>query len=114
MAYRAEWEVLSGAQVERLRAAGRTVQVLGVDKVLRVGRVNLADGEPFARVTVWGPDELGAAFVGIELDDGAARPGTPMRPHSVLTEHLIDELGQPTRDALDQVLDLFRRKLLTG
>ena len=32
--------------------------------------------------------------------------------HSVLTEHLIDEPGQPTRDALEQVLDLFRTRLL--
>ena len=39
-------------------------------------------------------------------------PTPPMRPHSVLTEHLVDEPGQPTRAALDQVLDLFRRKLL--
>jgi len=31
-----------------------------VDKVLRVGRVNLADGEPFARVTVYCPEDLGA------------------------------------------------------
>ena len=32
----------------------------------------------------------------------------------VLTEHLVDEPGQPTRAALDQVLDLFRTKLLAG
>jgi hypothetical protein len=31
----------------------------------------------------------------------------------VLTEDLQDEPGTPTRDALDQVLDLFRKKLLT-
>jgi hypothetical protein len=30
----------------------------------------------------------------------------------VLTEHLIDQPGQPTRVALDQVLDLFRERLL--
>jgi GntR family transcriptional regulator len=34
--------------------------VLGADQVLRVKRVNLADGEPFAVVTVWCPAELGA------------------------------------------------------
>jgi GntR family transcriptional regulator len=34
--------------------------VLGVDTVLRVRRVNLADGAPFARVTVWCPESLGA------------------------------------------------------
>jgi GntR family transcriptional regulator len=32
---------------------------LGVDRVLRVKRVNLADGEPFAVVTVWCPATLG-------------------------------------------------------
>jgi GntR family transcriptional regulator len=30
--------------------------------VLEVRRLNLADGEPFARVTVWCPDDLGAAI----------------------------------------------------
>jgi GntR family transcriptional regulator len=33
--------------------------VLGVEQVLRVKRLNLADGEPFAVVTVWCPAELG-------------------------------------------------------
>ena len=33
--------------------------MLGVDQVLRVKRLNLADGEPFAVVTVWCPAELG-------------------------------------------------------
>jgi dienelactone hydrolase len=57
-------------------------------------------------------DELGDAFVAVELDDGAANPESPMRPHSVLTEHLVDAPGEPTRAALDRVLDLFRRQLL--
>lgn len=34
-------------------------QVLGTARVLRVKRINLADGEPFAVVTVWCPAELG-------------------------------------------------------
>ncbi|MGB0115004.1 MAG: GntR family transcriptional regulator [Ilumatobacteraceae bacterium] len=38
----------------------RVRTLLGVDQVLRVKRVNLADGEPFAVVTVWCPAELGA------------------------------------------------------
>jgi GntR family transcriptional regulator len=37
----------------------RVRRLLGVDSVLRVRRVNLADGEPFAVVTVWCPAELG-------------------------------------------------------
>ncbi len=59
-------------------------------------------------------DELGDAFVAVELDDECANPDGAMAPHSVLTEHLIDEPGQPTRDALDQVLDLFRTRLLAA
>jgi GntR family transcriptional regulator len=41
-------------------APPRARQVLGSKTVLEVRRVNLADGEPFARVTVWCPDDLGA------------------------------------------------------
>ena len=36
----------------------RVREVLGVPQVLRVRRLNLADGEPFAIVTVWCPAEL--------------------------------------------------------
>jgi GntR family transcriptional regulator len=41
-------------------APPRVRQVLGVDSVLEVRRVNRADGQPFARVTVWCPEEVGA------------------------------------------------------
>ncbi|KRD12038.1 dienelactone hydrolase [Mycobacterium sp. Root265] len=57
-------------------------------------------------------EQLGDAFVAVELAGAAANPDAMMPPHSVLTEHLIDEPGQPTRVALDQVLDLFRSRLL--
>jgi GntR family transcriptional regulator len=43
-------------------APERVRKILGVDQVLRVKRVNLADGEPFAVVTVWCPADLGAAL----------------------------------------------------
>jgi GntR family transcriptional regulator len=36
--------------------------VLGTDRVLKVRRLNLADGEPFARVTVWCPEHLGSGL----------------------------------------------------
>lgn len=55
--------------------------------------------------------ELGDAFIGVELDDADANPDGVMPPHSVLTEHLIDEPGQPTRRALDQVLEFLRQRL---
>ena len=41
-------------------APPRARQVLSCDAVLRVRRLNLADGEPFALVTVWCPEEYGA------------------------------------------------------
>ena len=44
---------------------------LGTDRVLAVRRLNLADGEPFARVTVWCPETLGSA---LSRDDVEARP----------------------------------------
>ena len=59
----------SGVTPERLvlefaftRASRRVRAVLGVDTVLRVRRLNRADGAPFARVTVWVPESLGAGL----------------------------------------------------
>ena len=55
-----------------------------------------------------------------ELGDSSSRSrstskgnphGIPKAAHSVLTEHLVDEPGHPTRDALDQVLAFFRERL---
>ncbi|MGH9185256.1 MAG: GntR family transcriptional regulator [Acidimicrobiales bacterium] len=40
-------------------AKGRVREVLGAGTVLEVRRVNTADGEPFARVTVWCPERYG-------------------------------------------------------
>lgn len=59
-------------------------------------------------------EQLGDAFVAVELRGADANPDAMMSAHSVLTEHLIDEPGTPTRAALDQVLDLFRSRLLTA
>ena len=43
-------------------ASARAREILGCDEVLRVRRVNLADGEPFARVTVWCPAALASGL----------------------------------------------------
>lgn len=55
---------------------------------------------------------LGDRFIGKTLPDSAAKPGTPNPPHSVVTMHLIDEQGQPTRDALDEILAFYRQRLI--
>jgi dienelactone hydrolase len=55
---------------------------------------------------------LGDAFIGVELDSSPGNPhGHPKTAHSVLTEHLDDRPGTPTRAALDQVLAFFTQRL---
>jgi hypothetical protein len=55
---------------------------------------------------------LGDRFIAVELDSS---PGNPYRhprtAHSVLTEHLQDQEGTPTRAALEQVLDFLTERL---
>ncbi|MBX3654247.1 MAG: dienelactone hydrolase family protein [Ramlibacter sp.] len=63
---------------------------------------------------------LGPRFVARVLPDSAANPDTPpffdqvvASPHSVVTAHLIDEAGQPTRAARDEILAFFAKRLHT-
>jgi dienelactone hydrolase len=59
--------------------------------------------------------ELGDAFIAVEIDSAPGNPyDHPKAAHSVLTEHLQDREGTPTRDALDQTLTFFREKLGVG
>ena len=88
----------------KARCANDGLEVLG----LRFKGDRLVGGSRFDFLR----EQLGDAFVAVELDGADANPAAAMPPHSVLTEHLIDEPGQPTRAALDQVLALFRSRLL--
>jgi dienelactone hydrolase len=57
-------------------------------------------------------EKLGDQFIAVEIDSSAGNPhGHPKTAHSVLTEHLQDREGTPTRAALDQVLDFFEKRL---
>lgn len=57
-------------------------------------------------------DELGDGFEAIEIDSSRGNPhGNPRTAHSVLTEHLVDDEGHPTRQALDRVLAFFHERL---
>jgi GntR family transcriptional regulator len=49
----------------------RVRRLLGVDSVLRVKRINLADGAPFAVVTVWCPAELGRDLSRADVEEHA-------------------------------------------
>lgn len=55
--------------------------------------------------------EFGSDFESIELADSTANPNGFGKPHSVLTEHLIDEESQPTRAALDRTLAFLKEHL---
>lgn len=73
------------------------------------------EGDPFvpAERFAFLRERLGDGFVAVELQQRDGHPEEIVaKHHSVLTGGLIDEPGEPTHDALLQVLDLFRRKLL--
>jgi dienelactone hydrolase len=59
---------------------------------------------------------LGHAFIGKEIPDNAGNPngqkakGRP--PHSVFTTDLIDESGQPTREAVNEIIAFFQDMLI--
>jgi dienelactone hydrolase len=56
--------------------------------------------------------ELGPAFEAIEIPDSAANPAASKPPHCVLSLHLIDRAGEPTRAALDGVIGFLRERLM--
>lgn len=58
-------------------------------------------------------EQLGDGFVAVEIDQADGNPAGQLDwRHSVLTGDLIDEPGEPTRQALDDVLALFAARLL--
>lgn len=64
--------VTSERKVLELRtmiAPARVRDVLNVERVVRLLRLNLADGRPFALVTVWCPEDLGGTFTRGELTE---------------------------------------------
>lgn len=102
---------VSEADIETVanRCSAQGLQVLG----LRFAGDTFVPAERFSYLK----DRLGDGFVAVELDQADGNPAALESPlisdhHSVLTTSLIDEPGQPTRDALDQVLEMFRTRLL--
>jgi dienelactone hydrolase len=98
---------LSDSDLDKVKqkCAAEDLTVLG----LRFTGDRAVPAERFARLR----EELGDRFVGVEIDSSKGNPyGHRAAAHSVLTEDLQDEPGTPTREALDQVLELFRKKLL--
>ena len=54
--------------------------------------------------------ELGEGFEAVEVPGHFAKPH-PEPPHSVLTIGLVDEEGEPTREAVDRVISFLRERL---
>jgi dienelactone hydrolase len=75
------------------------------------------DGDPFVPRERFAflKERLGDGFVAVELRQEDGHPDGPLgKHHSVLTGDLIDEPGEPSRAALDRVLELFSAKLVTA
>lgn len=70
-------------------------------------------GDPMCRAARFAAlrQEFGDAFEAIEIDNHFANPHGSPPPHSVLTRHLIDADGQPTRAALDRTLSFLSQQL---
>ena len=73
---RSERRILSFGFV---RAPERVREVLGEPTVLEVRRLSLADGHPFARVTVWCPEELGASLSRDDVERASFLEQLPVR-----------------------------------
>jgi dienelactone hydrolase len=93
----------------------------------RLDRENLTvlayrfEGDKFCRAQRFAAyaEALGDRFVGRVLPDSAANTDVPpffaqhvTTPHSVVTAHLIDEAGQPTVAARDEILRFFVQRLV--
>ncbi len=72
-------------------------------------------GDPFCKAQRFAAYEqaLGDRFLGRVLPDACANKDTPtnMKPHSVVTMHLVDQQGEPTRAAVDEILQFFSDRL---
>lgn len=100
---------LSEADLRRVkdRCAEGDLCVLG----LRFSEDRLSPGDRFQTLRT----ELGDNFIGVEIDSSPGNlHGFRRSAHSVLTEELRDEPGDPTHEALGQVIEFLRDRLLPG
>jgi dienelactone hydrolase len=85
-------------------AKGRGVPVLG----LRFTGDRACPVERFDRLRA----EFGEGFEAIEIDSSKGNAfDIPPEAHSVLTLHLVDQDGHPTRKALDRTIEFFGERL---
>ena len=106
--------------LEKARAVMKTKPEIERDLIDALGKRYAAGGtldrEPFDRAYA---EALGERFIARVLPDDAANRGdlAPFFehvvgcPHSVVTAHLIDAEGEPTRAARDEIIAFFRQRL---
>ena len=93
--------VVRGEPLELETASG------GGDEVLRVQRLNLADGEPFALVTVWVPGELGHYLSRARGGGGhVLRPAAAARGR---TGRATQQVGADIANAADAAISTSRK-----
>jgi dienelactone hydrolase len=98
------------ASAEELQAAHEKIDNEGARILaLRFIQDPMCPSERFERLR----KEFGSAFEAIEIDARHANPRGPKPAHSVLTNHLIDDAGEPTREALDRTLAFLKEQLST-
>ncbi len=96
------------ASAEEIAAAHEKIDQQGARILgLRFKQDPMCRGERFERLR----EEFGVAFEGIEIDAKHANPRAMKPAHSVVTTHLIDRAGEPTREALDRVLAFLGEQL---
>jgi dienelactone hydrolase len=96
---------LSDADLAKVKAQAAQGQcVLG----LRFTKDRAVDGLRFETLR----RELGDKFISVEIDSSKGNEhGIKRIAHSVVTNDLVDEVGHPTREALDRVLSFFDQRL---
>jgi dienelactone hydrolase len=96
------------ASAQEIAAARKKIAEQGAGILaLRFIQDPMCRGERFARLRA----EFGAGCETIEIDARHANPQGPKPVHSVLTNHLIDTQGEPTREALDRTLAFLGERL---
>jgi dienelactone hydrolase len=96
---------MDAADLERVKQRAREgLCVMG----LRFTNDKSVPAERFTRLK----RELGDAFLAVEIDSSPGNAaGVDPASHSVLTLHLVDRPGHPTREALDRLLRFFAERL---
>jgi len=95
----------SPAELEAAKQRAReNVPLLG----FRFSHDAVSPPERFTRLR----QEFGDQFEGHEIDSGPDNPhGIPRTAHAVLTLHLVDREGHPTREALERILEFLQERL---